>query len=368
MQNCLILFALKQIIPDDITIQIVKLIYELKKLKIGIAMNKEYLCIYDADHKTTMTWDINSPKSSSSRFVWNDGILSADFIPTNSYDGTLIIEKYQIESLSGYLDSRNKFHDKFYITIKKLAIGKNYSMVLGCGGDLFVWGENNFGQLGLGDNFNRQIPCQLPYYDTNSISAGFYHSLFIKKDCLYTWGDNSYGQLGLGDYIIKNKPSLVHLDSVITAVCGFSHSVAITTSGLFVWGSNDCAQLGLGDYAWQHTPTLLNIKPIISIKCSTSNMALTFNGELWIWGFYYAGCDIRTPQKLELSPIINFEFGHYTSVLYTVHDEVFQAGTDINNPGNILAHPTKLSVQKSSFNYVILIIIVCIFVIVWFLL
>jgi hypothetical protein len=368
MKNYLILFALKQIIPNDIINQIIKLIYELRKLKIGIAMNKEYLCIYDDDHKTTMTWDINSPKSSSLCFVWNDGILSADFIPTNSYDGTLIMEKYQIEILSGYLDSSNKFRDKCYITIKKLAIGGNHSLLLTRYGDLFIWGKNNFGQLGVGDNYNYLTPHQLPYDDINSISAGYYHSLFIKKYCLYTWGYNSYGQLGLGDDINKNKPSLVYLDSVITAVCGFSYSVAITTSGLFVWGSNDCAQLGLGDYACKHTPTLLNIKPIISIKCSNSSMALTSNGELWTWGFNHAGGNIRIPKKLNIAPIINFDYGKYSSVLYTIHDEVFQLGTDINNPTNLLKHPKKLSVQRSSFNYVILIIILCIIVIILFLL
>ena len=91
------------------------------------------------------------------------------------------------------------------------------SMVLGnsaaitTDGDLYVWGWNDSGQLGLGDFTNRQTPTVVDGISgVASVCLGFAHSAAITADGdLYTWGDNNVGQLGHGDTVERLTPEKV---------------------------------------------------------------------------------------------------------------------------------------------------------------
>lgn len=76
--------------------------------------------------------------------------------------------------------------------------------------------------------------------------------IFLTDGQLYTWGQDSRGQLGLGtneQYV--NSPQHVRSLSAIPVVqvaAGGEQSFALSVSGgVFSWGRNDCGQLGLGD-------------------------------------------------------------------------------------------------------------------------
>lgn len=63
---------------------------------------------------------------------------------------------------------------------------------------------------------------------------------------LYTWGSNSFGQLGLGDYRDRFTPTLVDLPNVEKASCGYEYMGVISgIGGLFMWGRGSEGQLGL---------------------------------------------------------------------------------------------------------------------------
>lgn len=66
---------------------------------------------------------------------------------------------------------------------------------------------------------------------------------------VYAWGGNEAGQLGLGDVHNRRAPSIVDglwAMPVHQLAAGDQHSAALTASGfLFTWGSNDKGQLGL---------------------------------------------------------------------------------------------------------------------------
>ena len=70
---------------------------------------------------------------------------------------------------------------------------------------------------------------------------------------LFSWGDNTYGQLGIGSQVttFTGRPTEVtSLRSVplVRIACGGWHSFALTISGsVFGWGKNDFGQLGLGN-------------------------------------------------------------------------------------------------------------------------
>jgi alpha-tubulin suppressor-like RCC1 family protein len=136
---------------------------------------------------------------------------------------------------------------------------------------LWAWGYNNFGQLGTGDNIDKYTPTQITinasYNDISKIytskaigiTATNSFSAVIKNDnTLWTTGMNLSGQLGLGDNINKNTFTQVitgGLDSWNMVSLGDNFMVGIMTDGtLWAWGNNTSGQLGLGNNTSYNTP------------------------------------------------------------------------------------------------------------------
>lgn len=136
------------------------------------------------------------------------------------------------------------------VKFKKISAGKEHSLALSNSGDIYVWGGNMFGQLGL----NHYKPCYRPQKLQSElkfvdIDAGSYHSLavtgmvvrkiflnhilirFIDKGDLYVWGGGfSYQngredrksiitpqKLGDNDFSIKHISAGEHSNIVITS-------------------------------------------------------------------------------------------------------------------------------------------------------
>ncbi len=59
--------------------------------------------------------------------------------------------------------------------------GCDFSIVLDKHGRVFSFGLNNYGQLGLGNFVNRQIPTQILNLNTSLITCGYGHSLIINQ-------------------------------------------------------------------------------------------------------------------------------------------------------------------------------------------
>ena len=77
-----------------------------------------------------------------------------------------------------------------------LAGGWGHSLAM-VKGQLWAWGLNDHGQLGLGNRVYQWRPVKVPSSKNFvAIAAGEYHSLALSDDgTLWTWGYNSYGQL-----------------------------------------------------------------------------------------------------------------------------------------------------------------------------
>ena len=138
---------------------------------------------------------------------------------------------------------------------------------------IYTWGLNSSGQLGLNTAYSGSYWTQ--------ISEGQYHTLAIRSDgALFVWGRNQYGQLGFGDTVTRSSPTQLGSNSWSAVEAGVSHSIAITSDGkLFVWGDNTYGQLG-------NNPASTNISwSKIAIASSGSHvMALRNDGTLWTWG------------------------------------------------------------------------------------
>jgi RCC1 and BTB domain-containing protein len=66
-------------------------------------------------------------------------------------------------------------------------------------GEVYGWGYNGTGQLGLGNNVNQPVPAKLTHLSgviVTMIACGYAHTLAATDEgALYVWGANSYGQL-----------------------------------------------------------------------------------------------------------------------------------------------------------------------------
>lgn len=140
--------------------------------------------------------------------------------------------------------------------------------------NIFSFGYNEFGQLGLNDENNRKIPTFIVdnklWY---SFSLGNYHTVAIDNASgLYTCGYNYYGQLGLTDHGTGlNRKQLTKVEKnylgsgifqenpIWTKIsAGSQHTLAINSSGyLFSCGDGSYGALGLGDTSLRDRLTLV---------------------------------------------------------------------------------------------------------------
>ncbi|MCT6874491.1 MAG: InlB B-repeat-containing protein, partial [Bifidobacterium sp.] len=182
--------------------------------------------------------------------------------------------------------------------------GMNFTLALGTDGNLYSWGFNNQGQLGNGTTTNSGLGKVIMPADGTKftkISAGFNYSLAIGSDGnLYGWGDNSYGQLGIGNPSVSpnQQPIKVILPTGIPKFtqisAGDSHSLALGTDGnLYSWGDNTSGQLGRNPSATKDgTPRKVAMPAGITItQASAPNMingyfslAVGSDGNLYSWG------------------------------------------------------------------------------------
>lgn len=122
-------------------------------------------------------------------------------------------------------------------------------------GRLWVWGHNGHGQFGNGSL--QALPSPTPtLVDTTAfpsgveaLAKGILHVVALLNDgSLWTWGNNWYGQLGLGFGDDRWLP--VQIDSlrnVATIGAGSNHTLAMTADGfVWSWGSIEEGRLGIG--------------------------------------------------------------------------------------------------------------------------
>ncbi|NWU70534.1 HERC5 ligase, partial [Pterocles burchelli] len=121
------------------------------------------------------------------------------------------------------------------------------------GGELFAWGQNAHGQLGVGSQSmlipQPQLVERLKGIPLAQIDAGGAHSVAVSlSGAVYSWGKNNFGQLGLGDTEDRDCPSYVgaleHWRTVFIS-CGADHTAALSKEGLVcTFGAGGAGQLG----------------------------------------------------------------------------------------------------------------------------
>lgn len=199
----------------------------------------------------------------------------------------------------GDTEERNTFHlIKFFTSqhkIKQLSAGSNTSAALTEDGELFMWGDNSEGQIGLENTTNVCVPHKVNIGKPVSwISCGYYHSAFVTMGGeLYTFGETDSGKLGLPSHLLTNHtiPQKVQgiPENVTQVACGGAHTVVLTDKAVYSFGMGHFGQLGLGTFVFESSePRVIEQtknNKIISVFCGENHTALiTAKGLMYTFG------------------------------------------------------------------------------------
>ena len=192
----------------------------------------------------------------------------------------------------GYLNSTDESVNKprkIFLSsrIMDVAAGRNFSLLLDENGCVWVCGNNSSGKLGcITQERNQTIPLQLENLPKiSAVSAGYDHSLLLDINSnVWAFGANGYGQLGLGiaaPTTVK-APTLVVLPPIAAIAAGNLFSLFLDKEG-FVWGCGSNANAGcLESDTIRMEPHKMEYLPKVVSICAASNGSfISEAGELY---------------------------------------------------------------------------------------
>lgn len=131
---------------------------------------------------------------------------------------------------------------------KQVSAGPDFCVGVTEAGNVYTWGRNSAGQLGLGHKQNMLKPTRIRgLTNVREVVAGYNHALAIKKDgTLWTWGYQNDGQLGraLGNNRVPGQ--VLGIPAIKKAAAGRGYTVAVDVDGnVYTFGTNERSSLGL---------------------------------------------------------------------------------------------------------------------------
>eukprot|EP00475_Leptophrys_vorax_P045049 TRINITY_DN9246_c0_g1_i1.p1 TRINITY_DN9246_c0_g1~~TRINITY_DN9246_c0_g1_i1.p1 ORF type:complete len:459 (+),score=113.62 TRINITY_DN9246_c0_g1_i1:27-1379(+) len=170
------------------------------------------------------------------------------------------------------------------------------------GGQVYCWGKNHLGQLGVGTTWDEEYLPRLVQVDSEGqtferickIWVGESHVFAQTEEKVsYAWGSGYFGLLGFNNEEQQMAPRRVE-PSDVQFVCfsgGSMHSLAIDVDGC-VWtaGKNREKQLGYegcgSSRVFRKVQHLIdeNVKAISGVCGKDNCLILSQDGNIWIWG------------------------------------------------------------------------------------
>ncbi len=207
------------------------------------------------------------------------------------------------------------------------------------------WGQNNNGQLGLGNLTNAPTPVPVPAIDdANAVAIGAAHALVLREGQVLSAGLGSDGQTGRGDlaryehfgavsgvgapvssvaagrsfsllvladgtvrsFGANNRGQLgsgstapsaslpeavAGLSDVVAVAGGWEHAVAVLADGTVrAWGANANGELGDGSGVDASAPVSVpGVEDVIAVAAGEHTLALRRDGRVYAWGRNHQG-------------------------------------------------------------------------------
>ena len=263
--------------------------------------------------------------------------------------------------------------------VKMTCVSDTHSLVLTSNGEIFAFGSNMYGKLGIGD-LNRYFnigatpmepePILVKNVTTASyIACSNSHSACImkfnqeSKECysVYTWGSGFNGKLGHNGVLDVYEPKLVEeLENKVNEAqnrtlyfvklaLGDEFSLALDECGkMWGWGKKKYLPGVVGDAEGKtETPVLISDKMTFKFIAAKGNFAcaITINGEMYAWGDVIME---ESTKKFEFGEVSNEKmdfvaigFNHFASIdstyqPYTWGSNLYnKCGYESNVDGNV---------------------------------
>ncbi|KAF2077068.1 hypothetical protein CYY_001635 [Polysphondylium violaceum] len=155
------------------------------------------------------------------------------------------------------------------IKIAKVFCGFDNTLLLSARGNVYGFGSNDVGSLGLGSELKGRLmkPTKIPMGNekVQSLSSGPSHTMFVtNQNNVYVCGWGREGRLGLGDNTSdRDTPTLIEYFKennikIVKVAAGGSHSLALSQDNqVYSWGNGANGKLGHGNETEQKIPKLI---------------------------------------------------------------------------------------------------------------
>ncbi len=186
------------------------------------------------------------------------------------------------------------------------SLSNTYMGALDSNNKLWMWGQNISGSLGIGSVTPKSSPVAVlgnhtfSYVCLGYSGNGPFAIGIDENSALWAWGDNAYGQLGIGSVVMRSSPILVlgsHVWEDVTPIGGDLQSViGLDTAGkLWAWGDNLQGILGDGTNTSKSSPVAVLSSLVFTelMKGMVINNyamgAVDVDGNAWMWGENISG-------------------------------------------------------------------------------
>jgi len=237
----------------------------------------------------------------------------------------------------------SQYNDKNWIDISS---GMSNGLAVKNDGTLWGWGENKDVRILL-DEFelnDASTPVQLSSSGATDIAIGDKHLGYLKGS-LYVWGENDWGQLGTGTTYSTSTPTSIGV-GFEKIFFGQDRSFGVKTDGtLWAWGRNTYRELGIG------SGTLPVSSPVqagstigwkyVDAKAPRLTVGVDSNNQVRKWGQYISGPPPYT-TPITSAPTLDSDFGTNIEKVAVVPKP--QANTIIfalDTSGNLFAKGTN---------------------------
>lgn len=180
-------------------------------------------------------------------------------------------------------------------------------------GRLYCWGGNNYGQLGINNAntdatspYYTEVPQLVSSYgqiaaDGTQIAdiEGGVYSMYARatNGYMYSWGRNAFGQLGLGNQTDTNVPARITGISRVERMGGASQAMCAINAlhKLYCWGANHYGQVGAGTPGTHvltptQVTTTIGSKNILQVEGGDNHVcARSSDNMLYCWGYNASG-------------------------------------------------------------------------------
>lgn len=179
--------------------------------------------------------------------------------------------------------------------------GPYHCVALSQDGHVYTWGQGNYGRLGVGSirNYRYAVMVQtgddgVPLTNVTKIGAGSFHTMAVTNDNnIYCWGKNNMGQLGVGDTEDRYYATMISEfdageDCVLNVTGGDNHTIILMGNGeVYATGGNDYGQLCKVPAVEQDlsVDSVWGVSDIVQISSASNQiMAVHQNGKVYCWG------------------------------------------------------------------------------------